>query len=328
MKSGFEDISFASVFESIDQLVTTEIRLRWMVRGVIPKLYRAARGEGGPITMDIANDILAAIESGKKKFAIITGVYNDERFPVGESDGPYGAIVLGKALELLGAEVIQLCEPEVAEPMEQLRQVLELKSNEAVPLNRTDDAANAKYAEELDAVIFTEKIGPSVKGIYHYATGTPRDGDDSPLDGFCDAMLTDDKLSIGVGDFGNEYGFGKILEQARKILPTGSSCKCPENEGIVCRYATKHLLPSSVSNIGCYGIVSALAMASGRLDILHTPELERALICRGAEVGLIDGGLGKRNHRVDGIPMHGMEAIVDLFAVIPRQYYEGDYRGY
>ena len=90
-----------------------------------------------------------------------------------------------------------------------------------------------RLADQLDAVVFIEKCGPSKEGIHHLATGPARDGKDAPLTLFLEKMTDGKKLSVGTGDVGNEIGFGKIYEEAREIVPVGRMCKCPAQEGII-----------------------------------------------------------------------------------------------
>lgn len=310
------------VYDAIDRVATTEIRLPWMDNGFIPQLYDAARAGGDPITGQIAEAVLELINNGHKRFGIVNGVYKEKGLPVGETDGPYGAIVLGRALEMLGAEVVQITEPEEHIPMENLRVLLELKGNNVVSLRRDSDEENGKLIDDLDGVFFVEKIGPSCEGVYHYSTGNPRNGEDCPLDTFIEKMHSMGKLSVGFGDFGNEIGFGKILEQAREISPYGKHCGCPKDEGNICAWATDYLLPCNVSNFGAYAVVSALAAATGHLDILHTPEMEETMIRAGKAWGLIDGGHFVSNTNIDGIPLEGVKAVVQLLYTITAQFYD------
>ena len=99
--------------ESIDRVLTTEIRLPFLTRGIIPAEYEAARAKiGGPISYAMASAILKCLEEGKNRVAVFTGVYHPENFPNGESDGPLGAAVVGNAIEKLGGDVTYCLEKE------------------------------------------------------------------------------------------------------------------------------------------------------------------------------------------------------------------------
>ena len=315
------------VFESIDRMVTTEIRLSYMVRGIIPKLYEAAKGDQ-PISQAISEAIVKLLRTGKNRFAIITGFYSADFLPKGESDGPLGAVVLARALELLGAEVILLVEKEMPESVGALCRHLQLGCR-IRPLSRDSDSENAQFADQLDAAIFIEKCGPSKEEVYHFATGRARYGEDAPLKTFLDRMNASGKLTVGIGDFGNEIGFGKIFDAARQIVdPYGSRCKCPKNEGIITYYETRYLLPASVSNIGAYGLAAALALLTGRLDVLHTPEREIELIRIGTREGLVDGGYGKVHDYIDGLPAATIAAVVEILRAMPTLYHDRDRRDF
>ena len=68
--------------------------------------------------------------------------------------------------------------------------------------------------------------------------------------------------------------------------------------------------------------MAALAAATGRLDILHTPEMEETIIRAGKAWGLIDGGHFVSNTNIDGIPLEGVKAVVQLLYTITAQFYD------
>ncbi|MFR4157298.1 MAG: glutamate cyclase domain-containing protein [Oscillospiraceae bacterium] len=311
-----------TVFESIDRLLQVEVRLPFLVRGTIPKLYQCARGMGQPITKQIAEAIMAAIERGKNRIMLVTGFYEPGIFPCGESDGLYGAAALGKGLSKIGASVSIGVEPECAEAMQKLAECIDL-SCQVIGLDRgvAQRAVNAKLADCCDIAIFIEKCGPSAYGVYHFATATPRDrAYDADMNGFLEAMEQTGKLTIGIGDYGNEIGFGNIYREALDIV--GRGCKCPYNEGIVTVSRTNYLLPCCVSNIGAYGVLSALALLTGNLDILHTESDEHKLVELGNKIGVVDGSYGYCHDSVDGVPLAALCGYISILQAIPHQYYE------
>lgn len=311
--------------ESIDRLVTTEVRLPYLERGIIPALYDAARKDGDPIVYQIATAIKDCIDSTEGRFGLVTGFWDPEWMPDGENDGPIGTVVLGKALTLLGAQVLYCVEKEVVPVMEKMCEELNTPGDFHV-LSRESAEENARLADQLDAVVFIEKCGPSKEGIHHLATGPARDGKDAPLTLFLEKMHDAKKLSVGTGDVGNEIGFGKIYEEAREIVPVGRVCKCPAQEGIITALATEYLLPATTSNLGAYGMVAALEIVTGNLDLLHTPEEEIKLIEICAEMNCIDGGFGEAINYVDGIPADAVAAQVELLRAIVRSFFTKEKR--
>lgn len=312
--------------ESIDRLITTEIRLPYLERGIIPALYEAARKDGDPIVYQIATAIKEQLDKGRNRIGIVTGFWDPEWMPYGENDGPIGAVVLGKALTLAGADVLYCVEKEVVPVIKKMCKRLNTPAD-IYALSRDCGEDNAKLAQQVDTAIFIEKCGPSKEGIYHLATGTARHGKDAPLELFVEKMAFLGKFTVGIGDIGNEIGFGKIYDEAREIvLPMGKECKCPAKDGIITGLATDFVLPAATSNLGAYGIVSALAIIIGNLELLHEPEDELDLIQICVDMQCIDGGFGEAINYVDGIPAKAVAAQVELLKNIAKAFFTKDKR--
>ena len=298
--------------ESIDRLLTTEIKLPFLTRDIIPAEYEAARAKiGEPISYAMANAVLKSIEEGKNRVAIFTGVYHPVNFPVGESDGPLGAAVLGYALEQLGCDVTYCLEKETIPGTVHMLNYLGA-GTKTIPLDREVGENNTKLADQFDIAVYTEKLGPSKLGITHYATGPSRGKYDSDIAGFVNKFNDEGKLSLGFGDIGNEVGAGFIYEEARKIVPLGTHCTCGQDDGIITCLASTYFFPVSVSNIGCYGLTAALGCLTNRPEILHTAEKEKALIKIAVEEEMLDGGYGINHEYIDGIPSSTMCAVVEI----------------
>lgn len=163
-----------------------------------------------------------------------------------------------------------------------------------------------KLIEEIDpcAVITTEKIGPGEKGVYHSALGTDISVEQAKVDSLVEEAKKRKILTIGIGDVGNEIGFGFILDVARQIIvPLGMDCGCPCHSGIVTATATDILLPCATSNWGAYGISAALAVLNKNINLLHTPRDEHRIIMACLNSGAVDGGTGRPTLGVDGIDL-------------------------
>lgn len=313
--------------DSIDRLATTEIRLPFLERGIAVPEYEAVRKGGDPISYQIANAILDNLKAGKRKFAIFTGFFSPKNLPLGESDGPPGAAVLGRAIEMLGGELTYCLEKESIPATIHMLRYLGAKEN-VIGLDRENADNNTRLADEFDVAVFTEKCGPSKEGIYHYATGGDRTGEDADVTGFVNRFAELGKTSIGVGDVGNEVGCGLIYDEAREIVELGRHCKCPKDDGIITCLATTYYFPCSVSNIGCYAIVAALAVLTGNTDILHTAEKELELIKICTREKLVDGGYGKVHDYIDGIPASTMCAVVEIFRCLGVIVHDKSNRGF
>lgn len=308
-----------TVCHNLDRVATIEIRGKGLPRGVISRLYEIARRDGPPLSLQCARALDEVCKRGGR-IAIVTGVYDPVHFPNGESDGPLGAVALGRALSLHGANVSYLVEPELVEPMQGLAKVLGIECD-CVPLCRDSEEANTVLADKFEAAVFIEKLGSTDKGVFHLVTGSPRPGLDARMGGFLDRMAGARKLTIGIGDGGNEIGFGKIKEAARDVVPFGRECLCPLKEGIVTCLQTDIVFPACTSNIGAYAVCAALGLLAGRPELVHTPQAETELIRATVGLNLIDGGSGKPREYVDGICVDVNAAIVRVMQFMVETYY-------
>jgi hypothetical protein len=85
------------------------------------------------------------------------------------------------------------------------------------------------------------------------------------------------------------------------------------------------LLPASVSNIGCYTVIAALAILAGR----HEFRLDGATVARwtetGLDAGLRSGGVDDPGFRGDdGIPVRYVAAQAELIDGVVHQALLGD----
>lgn len=316
------------VCENIDRLITTESRLPALPRGIAPVLYDVARSNGDPITYQIAKKYKNMINAREDlTVGIFTGVWNAEWLPKGENDGPIGAVALGKTLYLAGVNVTYYVEKEIIPVMERMCSYLEIPAN-IVALSRDSAQKNAKIADEIDSAIFIEKIGPSKKGIHHFATGLARQGQDAPLESMFNKLKEKNKLTVGIGDMGNEIGFGKIYDTVKKVHPFGENCLCDEKDGFGTVLATDYMLPAAISNVGAYGICAALALMMEDLDMLHEPKDELELIQICTDMDCRDGGFGKAHNFVDGVVDQAIASFVEILKEMVTIYFKKEKRAF
>lgn len=106
------------------------------------------------------------------------------------------------------------------------------------------------------------------------------------------------KNSIAIGDTGNEIGMGNLYKEIIKeaIYPKPSIIK------------SKHLVLSSTSNWGCYGIIAYLSKLT-KIDYLSKIE-EKLLLKELNSFGVIDGITGKKEPSVDGYSLKETQEII------------------
>ena len=320
--------------DAIDRLVTVEMRLSAYSRGVIEHLYGAARERqgGGPLSLLAARTLTGSVGRGDAVF-VATGAGVADFLPDGETDGPPGAVALANALSLgLGAVPLLLTEapyadnlartalagglgtrtPEVARRVPGTAAVLPLAS---------DGSAEEQAADYLEryrpaAVIAVEKIGPNSIGVAHTATGKPAGDGRARFETVLERAREGGIPTIGIGDNGNEFGFGLIEDAVRRHKPYGDRCQCPCGAGLATSVVTDVLVPANTSNWGAYGVAAALAALLGRPEVFHDEETERRTIEACVEAGAVDGSTGRHVPKVDGSPLKAQIAVVTLLRTI------------
>ena len=95
-----------------------------------------------------------------------------------------------------------------------------------------------------------EALGVNSKGVAHSSTGLPAMEGRARFEHLISAAREADVLTIGIGDNGNEIGFGLIAEEVRSIKPFGRECRCPCGGGIATVNACDILITVAVSNWG------------------------------------------------------------------------------
>jgi len=328
-----------SIIEYIDRLITVEMRNPAMPYSKIAPLYEAARSEGGgdPLTFRAAEALIQKVGPGDVVL-INTGAGSGELIPNGENDGPVGAAVLARVLQRgLRATPIYVCESFHGGPIaasseaagvgvRSLDVALRNHVGGAIVTTPGDAGEVAAWSEKLldelkpKAIVAIERLGPNAKGVIHGSTGlaTKPITDSSPL---FDAAARRGILSIGIGDAGNEIGFGRIYDDVRTIQdPWGHTCQCPCHDGMATIVPTDILIVAAVSNWGAYGIEAALSVLLKRPDLVHTPEVEERIQLRCLEAGGIEAIFCTQNFECDGITGESHMAIVRLLGEMARIY--------
>lgn len=324
--------------EALDKVCTIEAKNRGMPTNVLGPMYAAARelAGGRPITMVAAEKLKEAVGAGDTVL-VLTGAGYAPQMPFGESDGPPGAAAIARALYRgVGAVPVYVLEKCHAGPV--------VASSHAIGLMVKEHFADAKdkhlgatieYAPEqqadvnqwaidlLDrykpkALISAERIGPGKDGILHSATGIPFYDPSSPsATGVIDiaAVVTEATkrgiLTIGIGDHGNEIGFGAIHESVVKTMPKGEYLGTTTPCDIV--------FPVMMSNWGCYGIEAALAYLLEKPEIIHSPAQEERMLRACLDAGGLEAMFCTTDFVVDGLDGETSMAVMQLLGNIVRK---------
>ncbi len=295
--------------ENIDRLQCMELQGRALPRGVKAVLYDLARSvHDEPLVLAAAR----ILNEGPQHIGIVTGAAVPNHMPVGENDGPHGAVVLARAPISLGHSVSIYTDSMAAPPLQALIAHYAI-SVPIVELEMNDINQQAVIAEDVDVAVAIERLGGNPNGINYGATGVSRAEFRCNVDHIFRSATELRKPTLSIADGGNEIGFGKIYDALCARMPEYNyKERTPCGGGVYSTVPTDVLVVATSSNIGCYGVVAALALLRGDLSLCHTPEEERELEYIGIGLGLTDGGSGRQVAAVDGVPVDDNAAIVHL----------------
>jgi hypothetical protein len=113
-------------------------------------------------------------------------------------------------------------------------------------------------------------------------------------------LFTELYNTVGIGDGGNEIGMGNV---ASAVVEAPALVKNP------CVTTTSHLIISSVSNWGGYGLVAAMSELRGE-NFLPSVMEEQELIKKTVELGAVDGLSAKQEYKVDGFTLDENSQVV------------------
>ena len=305
-----------TAYANLDRLSCLEIQGAALPHGVKTGLYEAAReAEGRPLTLAAAE----LLDRPPARIGIVTGAAVPDHMPAGENDGPLGSVVLAQALVRMGHRVSFYTDPPAAPPIEALAARYGLDAP-TVHLGLHDTAQQDAIAAELDVAVAVERHGGNPHGNLYGVTGTPRHPFRANVDHLFGTVAASGKPTLGVGDGGNEIGFGRIYDTLCARMPEYNlKEKTACGGGIFTVMPTDVLVVGTSSNIGCYGVVAALALRRGESELCHTPDEERAITAYGVELGLTDGGSGTVIAAVDGVPVDDNAAVVHVMRAVVRR---------
>lgn len=264
--------------------------------------------------------------------------------PPTETDGPSGAVAIGRAGLALGYLRVVIVTDECNHQVYQVACAgteIVVESFPAIPstssctiststststsgnFTEQDEARFSALKESCSLLIACERPGPSQDGRCYTMKGidmTAR-GLIAPLHRFVDECPNVPFLAIGDG--GNELGMGKVYDDiVKQFIANGAT--------IGCVVKADHLIAASVSNWGGYALAASAALVKatndseghGNVDAvvdewtrrcLPTEQEEIDLLQRCVAVGCRDGVSGKMEATVDGLPLaRSLQCLRDI----------------
>ena len=207
-----------------------------------------------------------------------------------ETDGPPGAIAIGRALQTLGRRVTYVTDSYTAPVLQQWAGGADVVE---FPIAGVEESMRhaAQMLEELQPalLISIERCGRNRNDEYL----NMRARDITPQTARLDYLFDGGVPSVGIGDGGNEIGMGNLVD----VIPSVDSL--PDDPAIS---RVDRLVIASVSNWGGYGLLTAMSRIEGR-NLLPGTDDEARMVEGMIEAGAVDGTTGDAVPTVDNFSM-------------------------
>jgi D-glutamate cyclase len=311
------------VGDNLDRIASLEMRRQEEpYRGVNPVIYDLIRGDQGePSSTLAARTILDATPAGGTVM-MITGAGFAPWMPKGEVDGPPGLSALARTLwhgrglisvfvvaenhvDIVEATLLGLGLNPLPWDMAQSR-YWPAATIEVMPYGKADPEWVAGLFDRYEprVVVSSEKLGPNDRGVIHSGTGVAW-----PLDVEVEAAALIEGAarrgipSIGIGDGGNEIGYGKFKPRLDNLYGDRRRSQCGCGGTIFTSVATDVVIHAGNSDWGAYSVAAAASFLLGDVSLMVSKvDLGKAL-----EACVAAGGVGQHGRRVD-LAGSGLEA--------------------
>jgi hypothetical protein len=315
--------------ESVDRLISLDVS----GRGIIGTLYEVARRKSAkPLCLMAAESLRDRLHPGD--FVLIACGMLVYPLMLPETDGPLGGAALARSLQLgLGAKPILITDCAAVDMTKavcrgaglnvaDLEVVKTMERTVGVVGFPVDDKEAEAQADSLfrmfspQAVMSVECRGRNEKGVYHaLPTGRNMNHIAAKLPHLFTRAEKEKVLTIGIGDGGNEIGWGPVsAEIGGKLRPKTCSCGC--GGGIADVTPVDVLIAAAVSNWGAYGVCACLAALLNEPAILHDVRTESRMLRECVDAGAVNGPSFLAELKVDGVSEDTNLAILRVLSEI------------
>jgi hypothetical protein len=214
-----------------------------------------------------------------------------------ETDGPPGAIAIGKALQALGWRVTYVSDRYTTPVLRAWAADADIIDFPIADIPESKQQA-ASILDRLrpSLLISIERCGRNSEDAYLNMRSRDISAQTARLDYLFDGSVP----SVGIGDGGNEIGMGNLVD----VIPSVESL--PDLPAVV---TVDRLVIASVSNWGGYGLVAGLSRLAGK-NLLPSVEHETRIIRSMIEAGAVDGTTGEAIATVDNFTTEENGAIL------------------
>jgi hypothetical protein len=319
----------AAIDARLDKLVSLDVGGRG-----VEHLFEAAFARQGGSLVGAAAEALLSVPDGSTVF-VTTGSVSRAwvSTEIGENDGPAGAAAVIRALAIAkrvhcvliaeetllpGMKAILTSAGLTVLPFE-LAQIAAKDGSLAIasllPFTTSDNDAKGQAKALLDqylpALFFsTERVGRANDGVYYSMRAIDYGMGRSRIDILFEAAQERGIRTVAVGDGGNEIGMGSITEAVAQHVKFGGTIAAVTGSDV--------LVTAACSNWGCNAIVAAMAARQNDARLVHTPEMERQLLNRGVDIGLINSVQNIVDANVDGLPLETHVAFAEMLRTVVR----------
>jgi hypothetical protein len=226
------------------------------------------------------------------RVVIATGFYSSGFC---ETDGPVGSLMLGEALAKLGSTVSLVTDRYCSAVLKKMKVPFPVYEFPIAGEKKSREAADDLISRlDPSLLISVERCGRARDNKYYNMRGE----DISQYTGKID-LLFEVPRTIGIGDGGNEIGMGNVYDEVKRVVLHG--------ETIACVVRTDHLVVSSVSNWGVYGLLAYLSKFEGKMLL----QREDRILSKLVRAGAVDSLSEKPAMLVDGFSADETNMIID-----------------
>ena len=244
---------------------------------------RPGRKVGGllrPEHLAQALDLLKTASSA----AVVTGFFVPA-CEAPETDGPGGAVMLGRALERCGRSVMLYTDARCFTVLDACSRIVD------GPVVRSIETGGEILESSPSLVLFIERLGRAADGRYYNMRAEDISSVTAPLDDAASRALEANIPVLAIGDGGNEAGMGNFRTQLAELLPGYAGCLSVTEASV--------MLAVDVSDWGGYALAALLSIREGKWVGVEEDELAPMLAAQ-IEAGAVDGVTRRGEPTVDG----------------------------
>ena len=335
-KQGFSKEKIELIGENVDRLVSLDVAAREFINILYPPTRER---HGRPLCLLAAEKLRDRISPGD--FVLIAPGMLVYPLELAETDGPLGGAALARALQMgFGAKPVLVTDRAAMDMTKAVCRGAGLNVTDLENLKKSErtvsvigfpiDEDEARQEAELlfkdlspKAIISIECRGRNEKGVYHaLPKGRNMNHIAAKIPCLYDKAKEAGTLTIGIGDGGNEIGWGIVNDVIREKIPYGDKCSCGCGGGVGDTTLVDVLVAASVSNWGAYGICACLSVLLNNSEILHDAGTESRMLRECIDAGGINGPSFLPEPKVDGLPEETNLAFLQLLAEMTKAGFE------